>query len=129
MGCVNSPARILVSRCSIARIGVHQCGREARMAILPWAFEKDDCGEVQEVQYEVPAWWSAGGPERRMRGRRMATDGCRCSGEVISIASITSTVTTTTTTAAFPRYLARPQVPRPRRENVRSWRYRNICPQ
>jgi hypothetical protein len=24
MGCVNSPARILVSRCSIARIGVHQ---------------------------------------------------------------------------------------------------------
>jgi hypothetical protein len=56
------------------------------MAILPWAFEKDDCGEVQEVQevqYEVPAWWSAGGPERRMRGRRMATDGCRYSGEVI----------------------------------------------
>lgn len=42
------PGAILVSPCSIARSGVHQREREARMASLPWAFEKDDSGEVQE---------------------------------------------------------------------------------
>jgi hypothetical protein len=42
------PGAILVSPCSIARSGVHQRQREARMASLPRAFEKDDSGEVQE---------------------------------------------------------------------------------
>lgn len=63
------PSAILVSPCSIARSGVHQRQREARMASLPWAFEKDDSGEVQEYSSYL---FSALADALRARGRATA---------------------------------------------------------